>query len=452
MEKDKLQQVVWLVWLTLFGCLLLYLLPPIHISKLSLRKMDVLSDLRLDEKKQIAQTPATPKDSVTSPAYVKKKPIGECVPSLICLEDFSAGANMKWFFHSLDHTKDQAVRIAFFGDSFIEGDLLTMSFRDTLQHLFGGQGVGYVPLASEVANFRTSIQHDFENIETYSVMGPRDDRFPLGLSGYCFKPTAGAYAEYRPAKKRPTHFDVMRLFYQTTDTRQMDCIINDTLRMTTTLEGGDRVKCLTVTKIKAASIKLVFTHPDSLKLYGASFETPAGVFVDNLSMRGNSGLGFNLIPDHQLSQFNALQQYRLIILQYGLNVVSLTDSTNFTGYEISMVRTVNRLKRIFPEASFLLVGVSDRASNQNGKFVTYPDVPLLRDVQRRIAQKTNITFWDMYEAMGGENSIVKYVDAKPALAAKDYTHLTYWGGRRIAVKLAHAILFEKNRYGKVGDH
>jgi hypothetical protein len=76
----------------------------------------------------------------------------------------------------------------------------------------------------------------------------------------------------------------------------------------------------------------------------------------------------------------------------------------------------------------------------------------MRDVQRRIAEKTKITFWDMYEAMGGENSIVKYVDAKPALAAKDYTHLTYWGGRKIAVKLAHAILFERNRHGKSTAH
>jgi hypothetical protein len=52
----------------------------------------------------------------------------------------------------------------------------------------------------------------------------------------------------------------------------------------------------------------------------------------------------------------------------------------------------------------------------------------------------------MYEAMGGENSIVKYVDSKPALAAKDYTHLTYWGGKKLAVKLANAILHERNKY------
>jgi lysophospholipase L1-like esterase len=244
----------------------------------------------------------------------------------------------------------------------------------------------------------------------------------------------------------------MRLFYHTPSTRSIECTVNDTLSIVNMLQGGPTVQYMTMEESNVSSIRFAFTETDSLKLYGVSFETPAGIFVDNFSMRGNSGIGFSFISDEMLTAFHALQQYRLIVLQYGLNVVSLTDSTNFTSYEINMVRIIHRLKKLFPETSLLLVGVSDRASNQNGKFLTYPDIPLMRDVQRRIAEKTKITFWDMYEAMGGENSIVKYVDAKPALAAKDYTHLTYWGGRKIAVKLAHAILFERNRHGKSTAH
>ena len=414
--------------------------------------MDLLSDIRKVEKKQDIRPSAPVKDTILSQPQAEKKPRAQCAPQLICLEDFSEGANMKWFLQSLSYARNEPVRIAFFGDSFIEGDLLTMSFRDTLQSLFGGKGVGYVPLASEVAHFRTSIQHDFGNIDTYSIVSQRDRRFPLGLSGHCFKPNEAAYAEYRPAKKKPTPFEVMRLFYQTPSTRTMECIVNDTLSITTTLAGGRSVQYATVPQSKANSIRFMFTNADSLNLYGASFETPNGIFVDNFSMRGNSGIGFSLISDNMFTEFNALQQYRLIVLQYGLNVVSLTNSTNFTSYEINMVRTVNRLKKLFPETSILLVGVSDRASNQNGKFLTHPDIPLMRDVQRRIAEKTKITFWDMYEAMGGENSIVEYVDSKPALAAKDYTHLTYWGGRKIAVKMAHAILFERNRHEKGAAH
>jgi lysophospholipase L1-like esterase len=75
-----------------------------------------------------------------------------------------------------------------------------------------------------------------------------------------------------------------------------------------------------------------------------------------------------------------------------------------------------------------------------------PDVKVMRDIQRRIAQKSGIAFWDMFVAMGGENSIKKYTEAQPPLAAKDYTHLTFRGGREIAKKLADALLNEKAKY------
>jgi lysophospholipase L1-like esterase len=79
---------------------------------------------------------------------------------------------------------------------------------------------------------------------------------------------------------------------------------------------------------------------------------------------------------------------------------------------------------------------------------TMPGVMLMRDIQRKIAQKSGIAYWDMFAAMGGENSIKKYTEAQPPLAAKDYTHLTFRGGRKLAKKLADALLNEKRKYDK----
>jgi hypothetical protein len=446
MEKNYLQQIGWLCWFVLLGCLLLYFVPASQDTIIPVRKMDILSDVRTLTKNTISKQHNTPQadDSKKRTALTNKA--RECAVNLTCLEDFSGGANMKWFFQSLKQVKNEPVRIAFFGDSFIEGDILTASFRDTLQSVFGGKGVGFVPLASEVSLFRSSIQHDFGNMETYSIVGLQNEQFPLGFSGHCFQPLPNAYAEYKPAKRKSEYFEVMRLFYQTPISRSFVYLMNDTLKVDSTLLGAESLQQFILRKPKTKSIRYDFISTDSLRLYGASFESERGIFVDNFSMRGNSGSGFALTSNKMLIEFNAIQHYKLIVMQYGLNVVSLTDSTNFTSYKTSMVRIINRLKKLLPETSFLLLGVSDRAYNQNGKFVTYPDIPLMRDVQREIAQKTGITFWDMYEAMGGENSIVKYVDSKPALAAKDYTHLTYWGGKKLAVKLANAILHERNKY------
>ena len=73
---------------------------------------------------------------------------------------------------------------------------------------------------------------------------------------------------------------------------------------------------------------------------------------------------------------------------------------------------------------------------------------MMRKAQRLVAKKTGVAFWDLLEAMGGENSMPKFVNAKPSMAAKDYTHLNFKGGKVLAIKLANALLYEQERYAK----
>jgi lysophospholipase L1-like esterase len=75
-------------------------------------------------------------------------------------------------------------------------------------------------------------------------------------------------------------------------------------------------------------------------------------------------------------------------------------------------------------------------------------IPAMRNAQRLIAKETGIAFWDMYEAMGGVNSMVKYVESEPPLAAKDYTHLNFKGGRKLAAALAKSLLYEAEKAKK----
>jgi len=71
------------------------------------------------------------------------------------------------------------------------------------------------------------------------------------------------------------------------------------------------------------------------------------------------------------------------------------------------------------------------------------------EIKTRAANEQKISrYADMFAAMGGENSMKKYTESQPPLAAKDYTHLTFRGGRKIAKKLADALLNEKRRYDK----
>lgn len=62
---------------------------------------------------------------------------------------------------ALKQGKKTKIRIAYIGDSMIEGDQITKKLRELLQAIFGGNGVGFVPVTSNVANFRSTISYEF---------------------------------------------------------------------------------------------------------------------------------------------------------------------------------------------------------------------------------------------------------------------------------------------------
>jgi lysophospholipase L1-like esterase len=243
----------------------------------------------------------------------------------------------------------------------------------------------------------------------------------------------------------------MRLFYTSPYPDSVSITIQDTLTMHAPLQVSDSLSQTRIFCDGAKSVALHFNPIDSLKIYGVSFESGPGVYVDNFAMRGNSGLGLFQVEKKQVERFNRFQNYNLIILQYGLNVVTEDDSTGYHWYTEKMIRVVSRLRQMLPRCSFLMIGISDRSFLKNGKFVTMPNILLMRDAQREVAQRSKIAFWDLFEAMGGENSMPKYVNATPALASKDYTHLNYRGGHKLAKKLTDAILFDREKHVSKND-
>lgn len=70
-----------------------------------------------------------------------------------------------------------------------------------------------------------------------------------------------------------------------------------------------------------------------------------------------------------------------------------------------------------------------------------PGVKNLIRYQQSIAADSRIAFWNMYEAMGGEGSILDMIDRK--MANLDYTHINFKGGKHLS-----GILFEMLMYGK----
>ena len=78
-------------------------------------------------------------------------------------------------------------RIAYFGDSMIEGDLMSMTLRNSYQEKYGGRGVGFVPIVSKTNKFRISVIHDYSKVwQTKSLINASALDFSLGISGEYF--------------------------------------------------------------------------------------------------------------------------------------------------------------------------------------------------------------------------------------------------------------------------
>jgi hypothetical protein len=437
-QKNYLSQSALGVLLVVITLFVLYVIPEFDIGSFHFKRINIIADILKKEPK--------PRTDVHSETAKSIKPIfvDTCKTGITCIEDYTADTNgMTGFFTALALSKKQNVRIAWFGDSYVEGDIMLDPLRDSLQAIFGGSGVGFVPITSEVAGFRETIRHSFSNWETYSMVGNRDGGHPLGFGGYSVSPKNGNKVMYSPIKrKRLNQFAAVNIFYGNSAGGYL-------------LVNGEKLKLSPSQKLSMLSIDrpmdaLSLSVLDSTQtdLYGVSFEGYTGVAVDNFSMRGNSGIGLAYVNEGMYKSVDSLHHYNLIVLSYGLNVAS-EKAKNYTWYIKGMTNVIKMIKRAFPHSSILLVGCSDRAANINGEYQTLPMLKELIDVQRQMAIDNQICFWNLFEAMGGDSTMVNWANMeRRPYANKDYTHLTFYGGRKVADILVGTLLYEKEKYDR----
>jgi lysophospholipase L1-like esterase len=458
MTRNKLHYS-FLLNLTIIGCLFFFsFLQESDVGLTRLKKIDILSDIHPDQADSATQDSVIVnkdvalqvEDSVQEKQdSIVQEVVERCNPHLTCIEDYSGNNTaLKSFMEALNRTEvnDRKLRIAFYGDSFIEGDVFCGSVRDSLQSIFGGRGVGFVPITSNVTGFRNTIRHNFGNWDTYSLINKNGSSVEIGPSGFTFLPRVNNWVEYRVSKQRfLNEFSSLWVFYKNLSSSTVLQLTVDTTESIEPLPVSNRLQQFSTSLRKAKKVRLELYPTDSLMVYGASFETSAGISVDNFSIRGNSGLNLSSIDPDLHAQFAQLRRYKLVILQFGLNLV-VAEKLNYEAYVLRMVAVINNMKKIFPDCSFLLLGISDHSINDNGRYKTMPAILVMRDAQRLIAQQTGIAFWDTFTAMGGEGSMVKWTQSKPPLGARDYTHLTFRGGRKLAGALVKSLLFEKSKY------
>lgn len=339
--------------------------------------------------------------------------------------------------YQLETNQKGKVRIAYFGDSMTDGDMIVQDFRTYFQEKFGGQGVGFVAITSESAASRSSVQHEFSgNWKTQSYLNVKYPQRPFGINGHVFfaNDTAhSAWVKYKAGRSRfNTQLDNPTLFYGSAKNKggRISYVIGkDTIRKT--LAPNKILNTLSLSNSPLNQFKANFSKADSIPIYGFNFDDGVGVHVDNFSQRGNSGIPISKFDVATMKAFQEQLHYNLIVLHYGTNVLNY-GTKDYTWYDKSMTKTVNRLRECFPGVAILIVSTADKSSKYDLEMKTDSAVVPLTLSQKRYALKTQSSYINLYTLMGGDGSMVKWTEEEPALANKDYTHFNFRGAKKIA--------------------
>lgn len=367
----------------------------------------------------------------------------DTVPAKVPIEDFSENGNaLAPFFDALDRRDSlgRPVRIAFLGDSFIEGDILTSDLREYLQARYGGGGVGFVPLAP-VDLWRNTlyVDHGGWNILS-SLYGGQSA--PYLLNGQCFIPADSTVARttVRAVGEHPhaRAFNTAALLYSADSAATLHYKLGAAEEREAELRPGTlRLHKTSRTGMRTATFRV--DAPAGFTGYGLLLNNETGVCVDNYSLRSSTGMQLLRTGPRLLAQMQQAVPYDLVVLQYGMNVLE-AERTDYTTYTGQIARVVARLREAMPGVPIVIFGVGDRNfKDENGEMVTKVGVTSLVEAQRRVAQETGAAFWNTYLAMGGRGGMSAFVNSVPPLANKDYTHINYAGGRRLGLAFGEAL-------------
>jgi len=373
--------------------------------------------------------------------------------------DSTGRKHLHRFFRTLQQNKGR-ISILHYGDSQIESDRITGFIREKFQSLFGGYGPGLIP-ATEVYYMYAFRQHYSDNWTRYVAFGQgnrlRSRKYGAMGSASRFTPeyarvdslmldslpVSEAWIRIRPSLKaygRARRYSEVKMHYN-------DCVAPVEL----TVKEGEKTVLTTSLRTdgKQHAVRLHFNHtPQDLtfrfkgkvspNVCGFSLEGTRGVQVSNIALRGSDGAIFTRIRFSTLSGMMKEENTQMVIMQFGGNaVVVFRDSAHVRKYAGWFQKQIYRVRKAMPGSTVLVIGPSDMSQTVKGEHHTYPLLPYAVEQMEKASVEAGASFWNLYEAMGGENAMPVWVEKQ--LAAKDYVHFTGKGAKFAAQLFWNAL-------------
>jgi lysophospholipase L1-like esterase len=344
-------------------------------------------------------------------------------------------------------------RITHYGDSPITNDGITGTVRRLLQKSFGDAGHGFILMDRPWAWYG----HDAITFTSGGgwtgdpIFNGKTQDGQYGLGGVTFRANGpGKYARYAPASAGETgkSFSRMEVYYlQQPGGGQFSISVNDQSGQTVSTNGETARSGFTEVRAPQAGSNTfqVTTTSGDVRLFGAVLENDGpGVVYDSLGVNGAyAGLLATVMNGEHWKEQLQHRSPDLVVLNYGTNESQYATVDQMARYERELREVIHRVREALPSASLLIVSPMDRGQRApGGKIITRPTIPLIIEMQKRVALDTNCAFFNTFEAMGGEGTMAKWHDGtgRNHLVGEDLTHPNAEGAEIVGRLIYEALI------------
>ena len=368
----------------------------------------------------------------------KPKPqLSEVTPNLIDHD------NLRAFYQALWRTESKqpgaVTRILHYGDSPVTADSITADVRSLMQDHFGDAGHGFILVAKPWAWYgHRGVEVGGKNwkIEAASQSHAHDGFH--GLGGVSFQGSTGASSHW--------------VLKENHAAMEVEFLIQPDGGEFTVRAGGQVIGQVNTAGAKQPAFQ-TFPLPEgarqidltvdggSVHMFGVSFvRNQPGVIYNSLGLNGAQVQAVvRFFEKNQWAEQLQHQRPDLVVINYGTNESIYADYVE-RSYPGELHEVIRRVKAAVPNASVLIMSPMDRAEkNRSGEIATPPTLSKLVDIQRRTAEEMGCAFFNTFQAMGGEGTMVRWYNNQPRLVSADYIHPLPAGAHKVGVLLYDAL-------------
>jgi lysophospholipase L1-like esterase len=378
------------------------------------------------------------------------------------------------------------------GDSHTSADFLTGELRRRLQARYGRGAPGYITAGHPHIGVRSSsLKITASPGWTYKSLQKVDAvSSEFWLSGYNAIATASgetmSFANDKPVNFEMIEIEVLRQPGGGKIDVKLDGVVETTYDLASAKAEPVVIRLLptrgATEKVREISITTTGRGPVSIASV-AIYNKQSGITFNSIGYPGAQASFVNKFNNKLFANDLIRINPQIVILSFGTNEAS-NESLDLNNYRNSYERIVDKIKSTLPEAAIVVIGPPDfaelspacrkekdkaaqatcgrapaqanAANGTNGTsgaaecaWRTPARLNHIREVQRDIANRQGLVYWNWASIMPQECGAHRWYTASPQLMAKDHVHFTIEGYKRSAEQFLNTLIpvIEKVRVG-----